>query len=151
MVRSNDDEGDDENGVSVNQGPPPVTTRSGRRVRPPSIMNLNAMKIQEPKAKKTNNTQELREKLSSQKVRSGVLNHQLISSFKWTQLKSCMLTGQLGKLLGNIHQETDHELDAVEHLDPSIFSAKANSEDTPTYEEAMNGTLADDFRKINGS
>jgi hypothetical protein len=38
-------------------------------------------------------------------------------------------------------------LDTVEHLDPSIFAAKANSEDTPTYKEAMNGPLADDFRK----
>jgi hypothetical protein len=35
----------------------------------------------------------------------------------------------------------------VEHLDPSIFAAKTNSEDTPTYEEAMNGPLAGDFRK----
>jgi hypothetical protein len=90
-------------------------------------MNLNAMKIKELKAQKSNNAKELRKKLSSQKVRAGVLNHQFISSFKWTQLKSCMLTGQLGKLLGNIHQETDHDLDTVEHLDPSIFAAKANS------------------------
>jgi hypothetical protein len=58
-----------------------------------------------------------------------------------------MLTGQLGKLLGNLHQETDHELDTVEHLDPSIFSAKANSEDTPTYVEAMNVPLAEGFIK----
>jgi hypothetical protein len=47
-----------------------------------------------------------------------------------------MLTG---KLLGNLHQETDHELDTFEHMDPSIFAIKDNSEDTPTYEEAMNG------------
>jgi hypothetical protein len=58
-----------------------------------------------------------------------------------------MLTGQLGKLLGTLHQETDHDLDTVEHMDPSIFAAKDNSEDTPTYEEAMNGPLADEFRK----
>jgi hypothetical protein len=81
---SNSDDEDDGNGVSVNQGPPPVTTRSGRRVRPPSRMNLNAMKIKELNAKKTNNAQELREKLSSQKVRAGVLNHQFISSVKFT-------------------------------------------------------------------
>jgi cysteinyl-tRNA synthetase len=95
---------------------------------------------------KTNNIQELRKKLSSQKVRSGVLNHQFMSSVKWTQLKICMLTGQLRKLLGNIHKQTVHELDTVENLDPSIFAAKANSEDTPTYEEAMNGPLAEDLR-----
>jgi hypothetical protein len=38
-------------------------------------------------------------------------------------------------------------LDTVEHLDPTIFAANSNSEDTPTYEEAMNGPLDDDFRE----
>jgi hypothetical protein len=142
-----DEEDNDGDGVSVNQGHPPLTTRSGRRVRPSIRMNLSAMKIKELNAKNTNNAQELREKVSSQKVRAGVLNHQFIPSVNWTQLKSCMLTGQLGKLIRNIHQETDHELDKVEHLDPSIFAAKANSEDTPTYEEAMNGPFDDDLRK----
>jgi hypothetical protein len=33
-------------------------------------------------------------------------------------------------------------------LDPSIFAANANSEDTPTYQEAMNGPFAQDFRKL---
>jgi hypothetical protein len=110
-------------------------------------MNLNAMKVKELNARKSNNAKDLRKKLSSQKVRAGVLNHQFISSVKWTQLKSCMLTGKLGKLLGNLHQETDHELDIVENLNPSSFAAKANSEDTQTYEEAINGPFAQDFRK----
>jgi hypothetical protein len=126
---------------------PAVTTRSGRRVRPPNRMNLNEMKVKELNARKSNNAKDPRKKLSSQKVRAGVLNHQFISSVKWTQLKSCMLTGKFGKLLGNLHQETDHELDTLENLNPSIFAAKANSEDTPAYEEAMNGQFAQDFRK----
>jgi hypothetical protein len=140
---SDDDPDEDE---EENQNPT-VTTRSGRRVRPPNRMNLNAMKVKELNARKSNNAKDLRKKLSSQKVRAGVLNHQFMSSVKWTQLKSCMLTEQLGKLLGNLHQETDHELDTVENFNPSIFAAKANSEDTPTYEEAINGPFAQDFRK----
>jgi hypothetical protein len=149
-VRSNedsnsDDDDDDGNGVSVNQGPPPVTTRSGRIVRPPSRMNLNVMKVKELNSKNTNNIQDLRKKRSSQKVRAGFLNHQFISSVKWTQLKSCMLTVQLGILLWNLHQEIDHYLDTVEHMDPSILASKVNY--TPTYEEATNDPLADDFRK----
>jgi hypothetical protein len=107
-----------------------------------NIKELNAMKI--------NNYQDPRKKLSSQKVRAGVLNHQFISSVKWNQLKSCMISGKLGKILGNLIQETDHELYTVEHLDPSIFASKANSKDTPSYEEAMNRPLADDFRKSMG-
>jgi hypothetical protein len=92
---------------------PAVTTRSGRRVRSQNKINLNAMKVKEMNARKSNNAKDLRKNLSSQKVRDGVLNHQFISSVKWTQLKICMLTGQLGKLIGNIHQDTDHELDTV--------------------------------------
>jgi hypothetical protein len=38
-------------------------------------------------------------------------------------------------------------LDTVEHMDPLRFTAKANSEDAPTCEEEMHGTLTDDFRK----
>jgi hypothetical protein len=106
---SDDDDYENRNGVSVNKGPPPITSRSGRRVRPPNIMNLNAMKLKELNAMKANNAQELRKKLSSQKVRAVFLNHQFSFSVKWTQLKSCILTGKLGKLLGNLHQETDHE------------------------------------------
>jgi hypothetical protein len=110
-------------------------------------MNLNAMKVKDMNTRKSNNAKDLRKKFSSQKVRAGVLNHQFISSFKWTQLKICMLTGKLGKLLGNLHQETDHELGTLENSNPSIFAAKDNSEDTPTYEDAMNGPFAQDFRK----
>jgi hypothetical protein len=67
---------------------PAVTTRSGRGVRPPHRMNLNVMKVKELNARKSNNAKDLRKKLSSQKVRAGVLNHQFISNVKWTQLKS---------------------------------------------------------------
>jgi hypothetical protein len=35
-------------------------------------------------------------------------------------------------------------------LNPSVFAAKANSEDTPSYEEAMHGPLAGEFRKALG-
>jgi hypothetical protein len=53
--------------------------------------------VKELNAIKGNNSQELKKELSNQKVRSGVLNHQFISSVKWTQLKSFIMTGQLEK------------------------------------------------------
>jgi hypothetical protein len=143
-----DDEDEDGNEVSVNpRHHPSLTTRSCKRVRPPCRNNLNYIKVKELNAMKTNNDHELRKKLSSQKLRARVMNHQLISSVKLTQLKSCALTGKLGKLHGNLHQETDHELCTLDHLYKSAFTAKANSEDTPNYEETMNGPLSDDFRK----
>jgi hypothetical protein len=149
VVRQDEDSDSDEDSDEDEEENrnPAVTTRSGRRVRPPNRINLNAMKVNELNARKSNNAKDLKKKLSSQKVRAGVLNHQFISSVKWTQLKIFMLTGQLGKILGNLHQDTDHELDIVENLNPSIFAAKANLEDTPTCEEAMNRPFAQDFRK----
>jgi hypothetical protein len=134
---------DDEDEVMANSRlDPSTTTRSGRRVRPPDRMNLNAMKVKELKS-----LEELKKKLANKKVRAGVLNHQIISSVKWTQLKSCMMTGQLGKLLGNLHQDTEQDLGTVENRNPSVFADNANSEDTPSYEEAMHGPLAGEFRK----
>jgi hypothetical protein len=61
---------------------PAVTTRSGIRVRPPNRINLNAMKVKDLNSRKSNNAKDLKKKLSSQKVRAGVLNHQFISSVK---------------------------------------------------------------------
>jgi hypothetical protein len=44
-IDSDSDDEDDENEVSANPRPTQVRTRSGRNVRPPNIMNLNAMKV----------------------------------------------------------------------------------------------------------
>jgi hypothetical protein len=120
MADDNDESGsDDEDKVMDNSRiHPSTTTRTGRRVRPHNRMNLNAMKVEELNAIKSNNSQELKKKLANQKVRAGVLNQQFISSVKWTQLKSYMMTGKLGKLLGNIHQDTYQDLGTVENLNP---------------------------------
>jgi hypothetical protein len=64
-IDSDSDDEDDGNGVSANPRPPQVRTRSGRNVRPPNRMNLNAIKVKELKAQKSNNAKELRKKLMS--------------------------------------------------------------------------------------
>jgi hypothetical protein len=145
---SDESDPDDEDKVMVNSRlHSSTTTKSGRRVRPPNRMNLNAMKVKELNAIKANNSQELKKKLANQKVRACVLNHQFISSIKWTQLKSIMIIGQLGGRLGNLHQDTDQDLGTVENINQSVFAAKSNSEDMSSYEEAMHGPLAGEFRK----
>jgi hypothetical protein len=68
-----DDNNNDGNRVSVNPGPLPVKTRSGRRVRPANRMNLNAMKVKEMNSKKTNNSQELRNSGRNFQVRKSEL------------------------------------------------------------------------------
>jgi hypothetical protein len=75
MVDNSDesDSGDDEEVITNSRCHPSKTTRSGRRVRPPDRMNLNAMKVKELNAMKANNSQELKKKLTNQTFRSGVL------------------------------------------------------------------------------
>jgi hypothetical protein len=51
-IDSDSDDEDDENEVSANPRPTQIRTRSGRNIRPPNIMNLNAMKVKELKAQK---------------------------------------------------------------------------------------------------
>jgi hypothetical protein len=125
---------DDDKVIANSRFHPSTTTRSGRRVRPPDRINLNAMKLKEFNAIKANNSQELMKKLANQKIRYGVLNHQFISSVKWTHLESCMMKGQLGIFFGNLQQDTDQDLGTLDNLDPSVFAAKAYSEYMPSCE-----------------
>jgi hypothetical protein len=89
------------------------------------------MKVEEFKS---NNVKELCKKLATQKARSGVMNHQFVSSVKWIQIKSCTLTVHIGKLLKNLHQENGHELGTIDNMDPSVCATKTNSDDYPKYE-----------------
>jgi hypothetical protein len=112
MMDDSDDSNSDGDEVVITNSRrhPSTTTMSGREVRAPNRMNLNTMNVKELNAIKAKKSQEIKKKLSNQNVRARVLNHQLISSIKWTQLKSCMMTGHLWKLLENLHQDTDQEL-----------------------------------------
>jgi hypothetical protein len=50
----------------------------------------------------------------------------------------------MGSLLS---QHTDFNNDTLEWMHPAALAAKANSEDYPTWEEAMNGPLKADWYK----
>jgi hypothetical protein len=89
-------------------------------IMPPDRVNLNATKVDEFKDIKAKKARELCKKMDGHKVRSGVLNHQSISSVKWNQLKKCMLTGHIDKLIGNLHKDTDQKLGAVDNMDRSV-------------------------------
>jgi hypothetical protein len=99
------DDNEDGNEASANPRPrPSVTKMIDIRVTTPKRMSLNAMKVKDLNDMDTNNDKELRQKLSSQKVRAGVLYYRFLPSVKWTQLKRCMLTGQLERFIGNLQQ-----------------------------------------------
>jgi hypothetical protein len=75
------DDNEDGNEASANPRPrPSVTKMIDRRVKTPKRMSLNDMKVKKLNDMDTNNDQELRKKLSSQKVREGVLYFRFLPS-----------------------------------------------------------------------
>jgi hypothetical protein len=69
-------------------------------IRTPFRMNPNAMTVKEFKYHKANDGKYLQQKLASQKTRAGIFNNKFISNMKWKSLKSFLLNGNLGALVG---------------------------------------------------
>lgn len=76
---------------------------------------------------------------SRQKIKSEVLNAVFLQSLPWGQALSEIISKDLLRLLGSQDAEVDLENGTVEWQHPFGFAAKANSEDNPTWEQAMNG------------
>ena len=104
-------------------------TRSGRRFRPRPPLDNSWLA-----------------RLSSQKgMRYGLINRQFLSSLKWNQLVMTLQSDEFASMWNMVQKEIDHDYETYEWIHPMILAAKANSEDTPTWEEAMNGPLADGY------
>jgi hypothetical protein len=50
-----------------------------------------------------------------------------------------MKGGTLGAMLAELEQHTDQEHNSIEWMNPALFSVKANSDDNPTWNDAMGG------------
>ncbi len=113
-------------------------TRSGRRVIPPDKLEANTTYRKAgfpgqnlpafPCGRKEN-----------QKVRAGRLNDKYLNTLNWSQALNMLEGGTLGAMWAKLEQHTDQEYDTVEWMNPALFSVKANPEDNPTWDEAMNG------------
>lgn len=76
---------------------------------------------------------------SQQKVRREVLNSVFLQTLVWNRPLSEIVSKDFLNLLGKQDLEIDLEHGTVEWLHPMVLAAKANSEDTPNWEQAMNG------------
>eukprot|EP00980_Cylindrotheca_fusiformis_P027374 scaffold20213_cov51-Cylindrotheca_fusiformis.AAC.2 len=72
------------------------------------------------------------------------MNQQHLASLKWAQLVDQLPSNEFSKLW-SLTTSYDYDLSTCEWLHPLILAAKANSEDNPTWEQAMNGPLADGY------
>jgi hypothetical protein len=121
----------------------PVTrvtcTRSGLQNLPPSRMNLHTTKKQFgsdtlPAYTGNKNTQEV-----PPRIRANVLNEQRLATLQWDTLVTSMKIGNFGHMMVEISKNTDALNETIEELYPRILAAKANDEDNPSWDSAMNG------------
>ena len=114
---------------------PPAGVRRSERVRKPN-----------PKFKGDDWANYQSSRLSTQRVRSGLLNLQFLQSLNWSTVVDSLPEGSWKAMVHNILLHTDEE-GLVDWLHPLALATKANNEDNPNWNQAMNGPNSDGFWK----
>ncbi|MHA7927753.1 MAG: reverse transcriptase domain-containing protein, partial [Marinobacter sp.] len=81
----------------------------------------------------------------TRKFRHSSLNDQFLAALNWTKAVETIRSDEFSRMWSLVEQEKDFDLDTFEWIHPLILAAKANTEDNPSWEEAMNGPLADGY------
>jgi Reverse transcriptase (RNA-dependent DNA polymerase) len=115
------------------QPSPPPGVRRSTRVRKPN---------QRFKGDEWTNLQQSR--LSTQRVRAGLLNSQFLQSLDWNAVVESLPEGSWKAMATNIMLHTDDE-GQVNWLHPLALATKANNEDNPNWNQAMNGPNSEGF------
>jgi hypothetical protein len=80
----------------------------------------------------------------TQNVRHSTINQAFLASLKFNQFVETLRSDEFAKMW-SLTTDYDQDSSTCEWLHPMILAAKANSEDNPNWEEAMNGPLADGY------
>jgi hypothetical protein len=75
------------------------------------------------------------------------LNRQYLNSMNWNLALSAIRSNNLKTMMAQLQQDTDPNNGTLDWMNPMIFGANANSEDNPTWEQAMNGPDRDGYWK----
>jgi len=75
---------------------------------------------------------------ATQRVKAGDLNGQYLQSLSWSHVVTTCQSADLNAMIASIERHSTSDGD-VEWLHPLAFAARANAEDNPTWNEAMNG------------
>lgn len=78
-------------------------------------------------------------KYNRQSKEHDMRNSQYLMALQWTQLISSLKSNNTKSMQGLLAQHIDPNDDTLEWMHPMVLASKANSEDNPTWEEAMNG------------
>jgi hypothetical protein len=76
---------------------------------------------------------------SSQKIRASALDRQYIQSLDWIKMLEEIKSKDLAYFIGKMDVHIEYEDNTVEWVHPHSLAARANPEDNPTWEMAMNG------------
>ena len=158
-----DDDSDLETSVSdtdtfAPEGVPPAVprrfTRSGRRIRPPDRLHGSvltaAVKPRKMRTPKHGKSARLRRKYlaggnPNAKVRNSTREASFVHGLDWSTATSMLKDGDLNSVLAYLEKHKDPRHGTLEDWHPLAMAAKASSADTPTWEEAMNGSKAKGF------
>ena len=80
-----------------------------------------------------------------QRVKAGKLNDQFIQGIHWNNVIESLRNGDLLALYSWMDQQYDDEEDTNEEWHPMALFTQANSQDNPTWNEAMNGPDAEGY------
>jgi hypothetical protein len=69
----------------------------------------------------------------------GALNQQFLNSLNWKLALNAIRSNDLKGMMTQMETNTDPDDNTLDWMSPMILGAKANAEDTPTWEQAMNG------------
>jgi hypothetical protein len=81
----------------------------------------------------------------TQKVRSGKLNQQYITSLQWDRMVNMLCGSTLGAMWAELKTNTDQDYNTIKHLNPALFSIQVNADDNTTWDQAMGGENAEGY------
>jgi hypothetical protein len=113
------------------------TTRLGREVRTPQHLRDFVLL--------TNLSMQTYFARNLPRVRCEVINHKRLSTLRWDNLLTSLRSGSNGSLLSFVQKHSEDGY--INEWHPSLLATKANTEDNPTWSDAMNGPYSQGIRK----
>jgi Reverse transcriptase (RNA-dependent DNA polymerase) len=77
--------------------------------------------------------------MGKQKIRASILNSVLLHALNWSKTINDLDSNDLQRFLGEVVCHYNYEDGTFDWQHPMEFSARANADDNPTWEEAMHG------------
>lgn len=128
----------------------PTHSRFGRRLKPnPNVSGPQWVKTatSEKKKKKDPWIKTAMGRNPTAKVRTAAMNNAFLHKLSWNDVLESLQSHDCHGLLALMELTTDFDLNTIEDFHPLALAAKANAEDNPTWEEAMNGPFKEGFRE----